>query len=146
MAKTLDTIRGEVEDEITNVRDQMAELSAQHGRLVGLRDSLDATPLTQEVLAPADEGRIIRPKRKRSMPAKKGAAKPAAKGKPGRKKGSGNRRGEVLSVLSKSKRGLTVAQIGVKLGIKPNYLHRIVNALVAEKLVERNGKNVKVVG
>lgn len=158
MAKNISAIRGEVEDRIKAVREQLEPLSTEHGHLVFLRDCLDLTTefanqqqrrsreaIAQE-RASAGKPRVRKPRAQRSKSTTKTAPKAKSSSKPGRKKGSGNRRGEVLKILGKRKKGLSVAQLGVELDIKPNYLHRIVNGLVAEKLVERSGKSVKVVG
>lgn len=137
MAKNISTIRGEVEGQIKTVQDRIESLTQERARLSVLRDCLDATPefvaqqqrVAREALAQATEGRIVRPRRKAGRPV-----------------GSGKRREEVIALLKKYKgSGLTPVELGAMIGVKPNYLYRILNALQAEKIAVKTGKKWKAV-
>ena len=57
----------------------------------------------------------------------------------GRPKGSGKRRDEALALVRASP-GITVAQIAEKMGIKHNYLYRLLPSLAAQGLVVKDGR------
>jgi CRP-like cAMP-binding protein len=57
----------------------------------------------------------------------------------GRPKGSGTRGNEALELV-KANPGITIPQIAEKLGIKQNYLYRVLPGLEQDGLVERNGR------
>jgi hypothetical protein len=70
-----------------------------------------------------------------SRPAK---AKPAAKRKAGRRKGGGERSLQALKVVT-AQPGIPIPEIARKMGIKQNYLYRVLPALEAEGKVEKKG-------
>ncbi len=60
-------------------------------------------------------------------------------GKRGRPKGSG-KRGKQCAALVKKNPGITIPEIARKIGIKQNYLYRVMPALEKEGLVTKKGK------
>ena len=74
------------------------------------------------------------------MPARKRSATHG--GRRGRPKGSGTRGAEALALV-KENPGLTVPQIAEKMGIKQNYLYRVLPALAADGLVIKDGRGWK---
>lgn len=66
-----------------------------------------------------------------------GAAKGA--GRRGRPKGSGNRANEALELI-KSRPGITIPEMAEEMGIKQNYLYRVVPALQKDGKVTKSGK------
>jgi hypothetical protein len=72
-----------------------------------------------------------------SAPAK-AAAKRAAQRR-GRRKGTGKRAGEALAIIQKQP-GITIPDLAAKMGIKQNYLYRILPGLEGEKKVEKKGR------
>jgi hypothetical protein len=60
-------------------------------------------------------------------------------GKRGRPKGSG-KRGKQCADLVKKNPGITIPEIAKKIGIKQNYLYRVMPALEKEGLVTKKGK------
>ncbi len=74
--------------------------------------------------------------------AAKKAAKKAAKGgrrRAGRRKGSGTRAAEALSFVQRQP-GITIPELAVKMGIKQNYLYRVLPGLEQEGKLEKQGR------
>ncbi len=82
--------------------------------------------------------------------AKKAAAKPTAtatarkpgrpaKRRAGRRKGSGTRAAEALSFVQ-GQPGITIPELAAKMGIKQNYLYRVLPGLESEKKVEKKDR------
>lgn len=67
------------------------------------------------------------------------AAKPAGKRRAGRRKGSGTRAAEALSFVQ-GQPGITIPELAAKMGIKQNYLYRVLPGLEAEGKVEKQGR------
>ena len=76
-----------------------------------------------------------------AKPAAKAARKPAKAGakRAGRRKGSGTRAAEALSFVQ-GQPGITIPELAAKMGIKQNYLYRVLPGLEAEKKVEKKGR------
>ncbi len=81
-----------------------------------------------------------------AKPAKKAAKKAArkkapgaAKGRPGRRKGSGTRAAEALAFVQ-GQPGITIPELAAKMGIKQNYLYRVLPGLEQEKKVSKKGR------
>ncbi len=67
----------------------------------------------------------------------------SATGKPrGRPKGSGRRSTEVLQIV-KANPAITIPEIAEKMGIKQNYLYRVLPALAEDGLVVKDGRGWK---
>ncbi len=69
---------------------------------------------------------------------RKAAGRPA-KRRAGRRKGSGTRAAEALGFV-KGQPGITIPELAAKMGIKQNYLYRVLPGLEAEKKVEKRGR------
>jgi hypothetical protein len=63
-------------------------------------------------------------------------------GRRGRPKGSGTRGLEALALV-KASPGITIPEIAEKMGIKQNYLYRVLPGLAAEGLVIKDGRGWK---
>jgi hypothetical protein len=79
-----------------------------------------------------------------SKPAKKPAKAKAARkkaggGRPGRRKGSGTRAAEALAFVQ-GQPGITIPELAAKMGIKQNYLYRVLPGLEQEKKVAKRGR------
>lgn len=75
------------------------------------------------------------------------ARRPRAKsvtGRPGRPKGSGPRAQQTLELI-KDQPGVTIPELAQTMGIKQNYLYRVVPGLQRDGLVRREGRGWQVV-
>jgi hypothetical protein len=76
-----------------------------------------------------------------TVAAPKAARKPGrpAKRRAGRRKGSGTRAAEALSFVQ-GQPGITIPELAAKMGIKQNYLYRVLPGLEQENKVEKKGR------
>jgi hypothetical protein len=70
---------------------------------------------------------------------KTSAGKPAGKRRAGRRKGSGGRAAEALKFITEQP-GITIPELAAKMGIKQNYLYRVLPGLEKEKKVRKDGR------
>ena len=75
----------------------------------------------------------------RSNAARKKPGRPPGKRRAGRRKGSGTRAAEALSFVQ-GQPGITIPELAAKMGIKQNYLYRVLPGLEQEKKVEKKGR------
>jgi hypothetical protein len=66
-------------------------------------------------------------------------ARGTAKRRRGRPRGSGTRGKQALKLV-KAKPGITIAELAKEMGIKANYLYRVLPGLEKEKKVKRRGR------
>jgi hypothetical protein len=69
------------------------------------------------------------------------ASRPAGRpsGRGGRRKGSGTRAGQALSFVQ-GQPGITIPELAAKMGIKQNYLYRVLPGLEQEGKLEKKGR------
>ena len=144
MTDFLDEKRKEITDRLKELKplvDEYHRLEAAASALAGVGGS--AVRAAAE-LATGKRG----PGRPRGTAAKKPAAKPArkpakaktgTKRRAGRRKGSGTRAAEALAFVQ-GQPGITIPELAAKMGIKQNYLYRVLPGLEADKKVEKKGR------
>ena len=129
---TLDSIRSEVQAR----RDELAPLAAEFNEV----DALWA------VLSGQNNGATVSPsvtaKRVSKRPAQRQMAKRAGNRR-GRPAGSGHRATEALGFIAKNP-GATTNDIAAALGIKANYLYRVLPTMVEAGQVVKDGTGYKV--
>lgn len=80
---------------------------------------------------------------KAAAPARRGRprGRPAGTGRrrPGRRRGSGTRAAQALSLVQ-GQPGITIPELADKMGIKQNYLYRVLPTLEADKKVRKDGR------
>ncbi len=76
--------------------------------------------------------------KKATRKASRAATRPA-KRRAGRRKGSGTRAAEALAFVQ-GQPGITIPELAAKMGIKQNYLYRVLPGLEQEKKVEKKGR------
>ncbi len=119
---------------------ELKPLVDEYGRLEAAAAALDGiTP--KPSAGPAANGR------RRSKPRatrERGAAHSPRRGRP---KGSGTRGAEALALV-RSHPGITIPEIAERMGIKQNYLYRVLPNLAEEGLVVKDGRgwNPKATG
>jgi hypothetical protein len=69
----------------------------------------------------------------------KKAGRPSGKRRAGRRKGSGTRAAEALSFVQ-GQPGITIPELAAKMGIKQNYLYRVLPGLEQENRVSKQGR------
>jgi hypothetical protein len=75
-----------------------------------------------------------------ATPAKAAAKKAGTTGRrPGRRKGSGTRAAEALSFVQ-AQPGISIPELAAKMGIKQNYLYRVLPGLEQEGKIEKQGR------
>jgi hypothetical protein len=92
--------------------------------------------------SPASATPVAAPPSPASKPARKTRAKNPRGGRP---KGSGKRAGEALALIQKQP-GITIPELGAKMGIKQNYLYRVMPGLEAEGKISKQGRGFHPVG
>jgi hypothetical protein len=130
----LDEKRNEIAARLQELKplvDEYQRLDAAAAALdgVAVTSAIDSTPATRRASA-------------RATPAserKRGATPTRRRGRP---KGSGTRGAEALALV-KQNPGITIPEIAEKMGIKQNYLYRVLPALAADGLVVKDGRGWK---
>jgi hypothetical protein len=149
----LDEKRQEITSRLKELKplvDEYSRLEAAAAALAGVGGSTSSSTVTAAVATPRRRG----PGRPRgSGKAKKAATatatvaapKPAGKpgrpkkGRAGRRKGSGTRAAEARSFVQ-GQPGISIPELAAKMGIKQNYLYRVLPGLEQEIMVEKKGR------
>lgn len=124
MADFLDEKRSEIGARLKELK----PLVEEYERLAAAAAALDGVPTTKGAAGSA------RPAR--------GAAKRRSSngsGRRGRPKGSGTRGAEALALVKESP-GITIPELAEKMGIKQNYLYRVLPGLAEDGLVAKDGR------
>lgn len=147
MTDFLDEKRREITDRLKELKplvDEYNRLEAAASALAGVGGSSAApSSATATTAAPRRRG----PGRPRGSGSATSAKPTLAKRKPGRpagrragrRKGSGTRAAEALSFVQ-GQPGITIPELAAKMGIKQNYLYRVLPGLEQEKKVEKKGR------
>jgi hypothetical protein len=135
----LDDKRSEIAGRLKELKpavDEYARLEAAAAALAGVRGSSAPS---------AKKGRRGPGRPRGSATRAKAAAKPKAakprgtKRRAGRRKGSGTRAAEALALV-KGQPGISIPELAAKMGIKQNYLYRVLPGLEQEKKVQKQGR------
>ena len=124
----LDEKRAEIAARLTELKPFVDEYTRLEAAVVALDGvaSLPAAP-RHALRRPAARARTT------------GTPTSSATARGGRPAGSGKRRAEALAVVAATP-GITIPQIAEKMGIKHNYLYRVLPRLAAEGLVIKHGR------
>jgi hypothetical protein len=137
--------------ELKPLVDEYSRLEAAASALAGVGGpTTSSSTATAAVAVPRRRG-PGRPrgsgKAKKAATAPVAVAEPKAAGKPGRpkkgragrRKGSGTRAAEARSFVQ-GQPGITIPELAAKMGIKQNYLYRVLPGLEQENKVEKKGR------
>jgi hypothetical protein len=130
-ADFLDQKRHEITARLQELKplvDEYQRLDAAAAALDGVPPSMHGRPATRQA-----------PARAKAAPARK---RGATRGRRGRPKGSGTRGAEALALVRQNP-GITIPEIAEKMGIKQNYLYRVLPGLAADGLVVKDGRGWK---
>lgn len=151
MTDFLDQKRNEIADRLKELKPAVDEYNRLEAAASAL-EGVGGTAATATATAPRRRG----PGRPRGSVSRKGAAaaapakagrkkagRPKA-GRPagrraGRRKGSGTRAAEALSFVQ-GQPGITIPELAAKMGIKQNYLYRVLPGLEQESKVAKQGR------
>ena len=131
MADFLDEKRSEIGARLKELK----PLVDEYQRLEAAAAALDGVPLTSSSRGVAAAGPV---RRARAQGAPK-RAKSNGGGRRGRPKGTGTRGAEALALV-RSKPGITIPEIAEQMGIKQNYLYRVLPGLAEDGLVKKDGR------
>jgi hypothetical protein len=151
----LDEKRREINDRLAELKpliDEYNRLQAAATALAGVRGSSGAAAASSA--APAATSARRGPGRPRGSKSRKtatrsraaraatpaaAASKPATPRRAGRKKGSGTRAAQALQFVT-GQPGITIPELAAKMGIKQNYLYRVLPGLEQEKKIKKQGR------
>ncbi|HEX8714019.1 MAG TPA: hypothetical protein VF706_00495 [Solirubrobacteraceae bacterium] len=145
MTDFLDEKRKEIAERLKELKPAVDE----YNRLEAAASALEGVGGTATAVAPRRRG----PGRPRGSVSRKVAAataapakaagkkpgRPAGKRRAGRRKGSGTRAAEALSFVQ-GQPGITIPELAAKMGIKQNYLYRVLPGLEQENKVSKQGR------
>jgi hypothetical protein len=146
----LDEKRREINDRLAELKpliDEYNRLEAAATALAGVGGNAAASRAAAAPAAPAAPVRRG-PGRPRGSKSRKTttttAAAPASAGatprrRAGRRKGSGTRAAQALSFVT-GQPGITIPELAAKMGIKQNYLYRVLPGLEQEKKIKKQGR------
>jgi len=126
-ADFLDEKRNEIDTRLKELKPVVAE----YERLQAAAAALDGLPVAAAV-APARRA----PARAKTPGPSKGTATGGRRGRP---KGSGKRGADALALV-KQRPGITIPEIAETMGIRQNYLYRVLPGLAQDGLVRKDGR------
>ncbi len=132
MADFLDEKRSEIRARLKELR----PLVDEYQRLEAAAAALDGVPTTAGGSVAASP--VARRARAQSAP-KRAKSNGSGGGRRGRPKGTGTRGAEALALV-RSKPGITIPEIAEQMGIKQNYLYRVLPGLADDGLVKKDGR------
>jgi hypothetical protein len=136
MADFLDEKRNEIGARLKELR----PLVDEYQRLEAAAAALDGVPTrTAATNGSAGNGGGSRRANARVKAAGRTRGAGGGTGRRGRPKGSGTRGAEALALV-KGNPGITIPEIAEKMGIKQNYLYRVLPGLAEDGLVKKDGR------
>ena len=152
MTDFLDEKRQQIADRLKELEplvDEYRRLEAAASALAKLGASAPAATTTTTTVAATTRRRPGRPRGSvnrastaapAATPVKAAHAKPSRrKGRGGRRKGSGTRAAQALSVVQ-GRPGITIPELAAQMGIQTTYLYRVLPGLEQEGKVEKKGR------
>jgi len=142
-----------LEQKLREITDRMAKLEPQVAEYRVLQEAAKAlngpaSGRSRRATAAVSTAQRRRPGRPRgsrtgttataATPAAK-TTKRSAKGRPGRPKGTGKRSMEALNLI-RAQPGITTPDLAKKMGIKQNYLYRVLPGLAKEGKIKKEGR------
>jgi hypothetical protein len=143
----LDEKRREITDRLKELKPMVEEYSRLEAAAAALDGVSGSSPRTAGTAATRRRG-PGRPRGSASRTTKTAAktaakapakAKRSAKRRAGRRKGSGTRAAEALAFVQ-GQPGITIPELAAKMGIKQNYLYRVLPGLEQESKVQKQGR------
>ncbi len=159
MTDFLDEKRREINERLAELKpliDEYTRLQAAATALAGVGGSAPASRAPAAPAAPVRRGpgRPRGSKTRKTATTRRRAAAPSApaaattapvRRRAGRRKGSGTRSAQALSFVT-GQPGITIPELAAKMGIKQNYLYRVLPGLEQEKKIKKQGRGWHPVG
>ncbi len=121
MSDFLDIKRREIADRLKELK----PLVDEYNRLEAAAAALDSASNGNRAASTRGRGRPVR--------------RTTSGRRPGRRKGSGTRAAEALALVQ-GQPGITIPELATKMGIKQNYLYRVLPGLEQEGKVKKDGR------
>ena len=134
MADFLDEKRSEIAARLKELK----PLIDEYHRLEAAAAALDGVPANGSAARNTATATVGRRARSQSA-AKRPKTNGHGTGRRGRPKGTGTRGAEALALV-RSKPGITIPEIAEQMGIKQNYLYRVLPGLADDGLVKKDGR------
>jgi hypothetical protein len=141
----LDEKRKEISERLKELKpavDEYSRLEAAASALLGVGGSAPAKTATRRRGPGRPRGSSTRKAATATTatkPAGRKATRATGKRRAGRRKGSGTRAAEALAFV-RGQPGITIPELAAKMGIKQNYLYRVLPGLEQEKKVSKQGR------
>ena len=146
MTDFLDDKRREISDRMRELKaavDEYNRLEAAASALAAVRGSgsASATPRRRGPGRPRGSGTRAKAAgaATRTTKARRKPGRPPGRRRAGRRKGSGTRAAQALSFVQ-GQPGITIPELAAKMGIKQNYLYRVLPGLEQEGKVNKRGR------
>jgi len=147
----LDQKRAEINKRLNELRplvDEYQQLEAAAAALLGVTGSRNTTGTTTRRRPGRPRGsRTTTPTTAtatRTRTTRRRAASTAGRStgrRPGRRRGSGARAAQTLELVESQPAGITIPELATKMGIKQNYLYRVLPGLQKEGKVRKRGRS-----
>ena len=121
------------------LEEKRREIQSRLKELKPLVDEYHRLEAAEQALAGVGTTRAAAPARKSRAGASRRNGSSSGTGRRGRPKGSGQRAQQALELV-RSKPGITIPEMAEAMGIKQNYLYRVVPDLAKEGLVTKSGR------
>jgi len=133
----LDVKRGEIQERLKELR----PLVEEYQRLEAAAAALDSVPGARRTTGAATSAGTATRRRRTTSTTTRRRTTAASGGsrRPGRRRGSGTRAAQALSLVQ-GQPGITIPELATKMGIKQNYLYRVLPGLEQEGKVKKEGR------
>jgi hypothetical protein len=138
----LDDKRREISNRMKELKpavDEFNRLQAAAAALADVGGSASGATVTRRRGPGRPRGSVNRTTRATAAKPKRKAARATTRRRAGRRKGSGTRAIEAYSFVQ-GQPGITIPELAAKMGIKQNYLYRVLPGLEQEKKVTKRGR------
>lgn len=140
MTDFLDEKRQEINERLAELKplvDEFHRLEAAAAALIGVGGKASAPAASAPAATPARRG-PGRPRRN-AAPTSSASTTATPRRRAGRRKGSGTRSAQALSFVQ-NQPGITIPELAARMGIKQNYLYRVLPSLEQEGKVAKQGR------
>lgn len=142
MTDFLDQKRQEIHERLAELKplvDEFHRLEAASAALLGVDGKNAAASAPATPARPAGRRGPGRPRRAAAIAPSGATTTAAPRRRAGRRKGSGTRSAQALALVQQQP-GITIPELAARMGIKQNYLYRVLPSLEQEGKVAKQGR------